>query len=137
MKTSSEIMATKALVNDTLKVLKSFQNEGRDFRFAALVPVYPGLGSTSYILLVDAEWLDNMTFHEAAVILTTRIFSVIQDVNIRKKINRVDVWLKGGVYERGVEAEILIDKVGLSRYFNYPQAATSGEDMLANFLPIF
>lgn len=122
-----------------MKVLESFENEGRSFRFAALIPVYPW-PSTSYILLLDGDWLDEMSVFEAIDIVVPRIHQVIKQPGIRGKINRVNIWLKGPMYERGIEAEILIDKIGLSRYFNYPLASSavtgsSGEEILASFLP--
>ena len=131
-------MVTEALVKNTTAVLDSFRAEGREIRFAALIPVYPW-PSTSYVLLVDAEWLQKITVYEGILVIMKRIFDLIQDPEVRIKIDRVDIWLKGGTYERGTEAEILIDKAGLSKYFNYPAATTgpkSFDEMMAGFLPM-
>jgi hypothetical protein len=115
------------LVTAIKSVLNSFQLEGKDFSFAALVPVYPGLPSTSYILLLNGEWLQQMSVFESTKMVIERIFKMINDPEIRKKIDSVDVWLKGQVYQAGVEAIILIDDDKISRYFNYaPTPAFSG-----------
>lgn len=120
-------MAKETLVTEVKSVLNSFQSEGKEFRFAALVPVYPGLPSTSYILLLNSEWLQETSIFESTRIIIERIFKIINDPEIRQKIDSVDVWLKGQVYQAGMEAIILIDSDNLGRFFNYsPTLAFSG-----------
>jgi len=120
-------MAKDTLVIAVKSVLISFQSEGKGFSFAALVPVYPGLPSTSYILLLNGEWLQQMSIFESTKIIIERIFKLIDDPEIRQRVDSVDVWLKGQVYQSGVEAIILIDDANISRYFNYaPTTAFSG-----------
>jgi len=46
-------MDKDTLVIEVKAVLDSFLAEGKDLSFAALVPVYPGLPSTSYTLLLN------------------------------------------------------------------------------------
>jgi hypothetical protein len=134
-------MVTETLVRNVQAVLDSFEAEGRGIRFAALIPIYPW-PSTSYVLLVDAEWLQNLSAYEGIVAIIKRVFDLIPDPEIRVKINRVDIWLKGSTYERGTNAEILVDKVGLSRHFNHPASpvslsGNSAEEIFAGFLPQF
>lgn len=120
-------MVKDALVVEIRKVLNSFLEEGKDFSFAALIPVYPGLPSTSYTLLLNGEWLQNMSVFDSTKIIIERIFKIIDDSKVRQKIDSVDVWLKGQVYPPGVEAIIIFDDERISRYFNYaPTFSFSG-----------
>ncbi len=120
-------MDKEILVTEIRAVLDSFQPEGKDFTFAALVPVYPGLPSTSYILVLNGEWLQERSIFESIKIITERIFKTISDPKIRQKIDSVDVWHKGQAYSAGVEAIIMIDDDKIGRYFNYaPTLAFSG-----------
>ncbi len=120
-------MDKNTLVTEINTVLTSFEAEGKKFSFAALVPVFPGLPSTSYILLLDSEWLQQTSIFESTKIIIERIFEVISDIEVRKKVDSVDVWLKGQSYSAGIEAIILIDDNKISRYFNYaPAGAFSG-----------
>ncbi len=115
-------MAKELLVKGVQKVLKSFQEEGKDFHFAALVPVYPGLPSTSYVLLLDGDWLQNISVFESRKLIIERIFKSIDEPEIRKKINSISVWNRGNAFQPGIEAEILIDDKSISRFFNYAPA---------------
>lgn len=119
-------MVTEALVNEAKKFLNSFESEGKHFRFAALVPIYPYLSGTPYTLVVDAEWLNKMTYGQALDLLVDRLFEVT-DSKTRLKLNGVDVYLKGRTYEMGTKAEILIDEVGFGKYFNHPGRAMPAE----------
>ncbi|MFN0213448.1 MAG: hypothetical protein ACKVT2_04265 [Saprospiraceae bacterium] len=120
-------MDKETLVTEIRAVLDSFLPEGKDFTFAALVPVYPGLPSTSYILLLNSEWLQERSIFESIKIITERIFKTISNPKVRQKIDSVDVWQKGQSYPAGVEAIIIIDDNKISRYFNYaPTLAFSG-----------
>lgn len=120
-------MAKDSLVTELKSVLDSFQPEGKDFSFAALVPVYPGLPSTSYVLLLNGEWLQQMSIFESTKMVIERMFKMVKDPEIRKKIDSVDVWQKGQTYPAGVEAIIIIEDDKISRYFNYaPTLAFSG-----------
>ena len=120
-------MDKDTLVKEIKAVLDSFQPEGINFSFAALVPVYPGLPSTSYILLLNGEWLQDISIFESTKIIIERIFKRISDPEIRQKIDSVDVWLKGQAFQAGIQAIILIDDDTISRYFNYaPTPAFSG-----------
>lgn len=120
-------MVKDTLVTAVESVLNSFQTEGKYFSFAALIPVYPGLPSTSYVLLLDGEWLQQISIFESTKIIIERIFKIVNDAEIRGKIDSVDVWLKGQVYQAGIEAIIIINNPNISRYFNYaPTPAFSG-----------
>jgi len=112
-------MDKDTLVIEVKAVLDSFFAEGKDLSFAALVPVYPGLPSTSYTLLLNGEWLQQRSIFESIKIITERIFKTISDPKVRQKIDSVDIWLKGQSYPAGVEALIIIGDDTISRYFNY------------------
>lgn len=120
-------MDKELLVANINNVLESFKLEGKGFSFAALVPVYAGLPSTPYVLLLDSDWLQQLSIFDSTKLIIERIFQVIEDPEIRKKIDSVDVWRKGMTYPGGIEAIIIIDDDKISRYFNYiPTPAFSG-----------
>lgn len=126
-------MVTEALVNEARKFLHSFEMEGKHFRFAALVPIYPYFSDTPYTLVVDAEWLDKLPYGEALDLLVDRLFEVTNS-KTRLKLNGMDVYSKGRTYPLGTEAEILIDEAGLGKYFNHPGRTTPAEAELLGAL---
>lgn len=125
-------MDKETLVTAVKAVLDSFQKEGKDFSFAALLPVFPGLPSTSYTLLLNGNWLRQMSVFESTKLVIERIFQVIHDPSVRQKIDSVDVWMKGQAYPAGMEAEIILDDENLSRHFNYIPTFSFSGSLFAN-----
>jgi hypothetical protein len=125
-------MDKETLVTEVNAVLNSFLREGKDFSFAALVPIFPGLPSTSYTLLLNGKWLRNLSVFESTKLVIERIFQVVGDPEIRQRIDSVDVWQKGQVYPAGIEAEIILDTENMSRYFNYAPTTSFSGSLFAN-----
>ena len=82
-------MDKKILVEKVRGVIASFKNEGKDFSFVGLKPVYPW-PDTSYILVVSASFLDKFTNNQGISIMTDRLFDILDKKTLRY-INRVEV----------------------------------------------
>jgi hypothetical protein len=83
-------MDKKILVEKVKSVIQSFQQEDKGFSFVGLVPVYPGIDSTSYILSVRAAWLEPLGHFNSISIISQRLFELLDKKTLRY-INRVEI----------------------------------------------
>ena len=77
-------MDKKILVENVKKVIDSFKNEGKDFSFVGLIPLY----GSSYILSVNGTWLESLTTYQSISIITRRMFDLL-DRNIPQDAQKV------------------------------------------------
>lgn len=83
-------MDKKILVEKIKQVIASFKNEGKEFSFVGLQPVYPDSDNTSYILVIRASWLDEFSDYQSIAVITRRLFDLL-DKKTLKYINRVEI----------------------------------------------
>ena len=101
-------MDKKILVEHVKRVIDSFKNEGKDFSFVALIPVYPN--GSSYILSVNASWLDPFNTFDRISIITRRMFELLDSKTLRF-INRVEIYDKNNLLDSANDL-ILEDRIG-------------------------
>jgi hypothetical protein len=115
-------MDIKELKSEVRKYIAAMKKDGKDISFAALIPVYPWLEDTSYVLQVSADWIENMSFKEVIDYMIPKMFEVL-DERTRLFINRVDTFdEKGDVFCESKDL-ILINKIyyNPTNHYNPPQ----------------
>jgi len=51
-------MDIKQLIAEVRKYIAALESDGKKFSFVALIPTYPGVSDSSYILQVKADWIE-------------------------------------------------------------------------------
>ncbi len=101
-------MDKKILVEHIKRVINSFKNEGKDFSFVGLIPVYPN--GSSYILSVSASWLEPFNNFDSISVITRRMFELLDSKTLRF-INRVEIYDKNNLLDSSNDL-ILEDTIG-------------------------
>lgn len=109
-------MDKKILVTEIKKIIDSFKAEDKLFSFVGLIPVYPGIEGTSYILLVNAVWIQGLPYYQGISIITHKLFDVL-DSKVIKYINRVEIYDENTFNHYPYDLE-LEDFVGLQNQYN-------------------
>ena len=105
-------MDKKVLVEQVKRVIDSFKNEGKNFSFVGLIPVY----QNSYILSVSADWLESITINQGISIMTNRMFELLDSKTIRH-LNRVEIYDKNNLLNDNNDL-ILEDTIGYQSFHN-------------------
>lgn len=105
-------MDKKILVENVKKVIDSFKNEGKDFSFVGLIPLY----GSSYILSVNGTWLESLTTYQSISIITRRMFDLLDSKTLRH-INRVEIFNKNTLNDMSNDL-ILEDTIGYKDFYN-------------------
>ena len=109
-------MDKKILVTEIKRVIDAFKEEDKVFSFIGLIPVYPGIESTSYILLVNAVWIQELPYHQSISLITHKLFDVL-DSKVIRYINRVEIYNENTFNHYPYDLE-LEDFVGLQNHHN-------------------
>ena len=115
-------MDKKVLVEQVKRVIDSFKNEGKNFSFVGLIPVY----QNSYILSVSADWLEPFSTYESISIITRRMFELLDSKTIRH-LNRVEIYDKNNLLDNSNDL-ILEDTIG---YQNFHNSRLSQHDIMS------
>lgn len=84
-------MDIKQLKLNVNKYIVAMKKDGKDFLFVALIPTYPGIDDTSYILQVKADWIDRIHCKKVFDYMIPKMFEVL-DQPTRRCINRIDIF---------------------------------------------
>jgi hypothetical protein len=103
-------MDIKDLKTQVENYIKAMKEDGHNFQFVALIPTYPGISDTSYILQVKADWIQDC--FTAFEYMTPKMFEVIKDVSVRKCLNRIDIYNEHNELHCRSEDLILINEIG-------------------------
>jgi len=90
------------------RYLDAMKKEGYNFQFVALIPAYPGITDTSYILQVKASWITNSFI--AFDYMTPKLFEILNQPT-RAMINRIDIYNEDGELFCQTEDLILINDI--------------------------
>ena len=105
--------------SDIKKYIESIKKDGKDFSFVALIPTYPGLANTSYILQVKADWIENTYSKKVFDYMVPKMFEIL-DQPTRMCINRIDIFDENGDIYCMSDDLILVNKIKYSpvQYFS-------------------
>ncbi|OWY22522.1 hypothetical protein C7N43_38120 [Sphingobacteriales bacterium UPWRP_1] len=89
-------MDKDTLKQHCLKVIESFTDQGHSVELAGIVPLYPQLPTTSYVLQVFSTWLNQMpTCNAATNMVIARLYELMPREALRY-INRVEICDENG-----------------------------------------
>jgi hypothetical protein len=79
------------LKKELLKLVEVFKEEGQKIELLGVIPVYPDISSTSFVVQIYSTWLNEKpNYFDAIKAVTSKIYSMYPSSIIRY-INRVDV----------------------------------------------
>ena len=78
--------------------------------FVGLIPAYPGIDDTSYIVQAKADWIENHTCDDGARYLVSKLYQWL-DAETLKYIDRVAVYKESGRLHCMSEFLILRNKI--------------------------
>jgi hypothetical protein len=79
------------LKKELLKLVEVFKAEGQKIELLGVIPVYPDIPSTSFVVQIYSTWLNEKpNYFDAIKAVTSKIYSMYPSSIIRY-INRVDV----------------------------------------------
>ena len=77
------------------RVVQAIEQDSRKFKFVGLIPAYPGIADTSFILQVSADWLDNHTCTDNIRYIIDKLYKHLDKSDLRY-INRIDIYDERG-----------------------------------------
>ncbi len=87
-----DITELKQAVEEVVQII---ERDSHPFKFVGLIPAYPGVADTSYILQVSADWLDNYTCTDNSRYVIDKLYQHLSPELLRY-INRLDIYSPGG-----------------------------------------
>ena len=87
-------MDKKVLAEEVNKVVASYENEGKSFKFVSLIPVYRWDSQTSYIVQVLADWMPDTTSPHFDLFID-RLYEILGKKYMRY-INRLNIYTEHG-----------------------------------------
>ena len=89
-------MDKQTLKTELTRVVRAFEQEGRQLEVVGIIAIYPDLPSTSYVLQVYAESLTKLpSCSDALSIVIDKLYEVLPQEALRY-INRVEICDKQG-----------------------------------------
>ena len=104
-------MDIKQLIEEVRKYIAAMEVEGKKFSFVALIPTYPGVSDSSYILQVKADWIEQTYCKKVFDYMIPKMFEVLEQPT-RELINRIDIFDKKGELHCIAEDLILVNDIG-------------------------
>ena len=102
-------MDKKNLAEEVRKVITSFENEGKEFKFVALVPTYRWDSQTDYILQILTDWVPDSTYPGFNLIIE-RLYKLLDKKHIHY-INRLNLYTEHGDVQALPGDPILVNNI--------------------------
>lgn len=84
-------MDIKQLKDEVIRFINAMKEDGKTFTFVALIPTYPGVTDTSYILQVKGDWIDGVDCVKIFDYMVPKMFTVLEQ-STREFINRINIY---------------------------------------------
>jgi hypothetical protein len=89
-------MDKRTLKENINSVIQAFKEEGHSVELAGIIPLYPEIPSTSYILQIYSSWLNEMSScGEALDTVIDKLYELLTP-DVLKYINRVEICDENG-----------------------------------------